>query len=300
MSISQGNARVTGLIEGSKWQNSYKITDYGLEECLRRYRDKIVKGIDEHGVKNTLRHDLHELIRMTLGCWCDTSCHGHVLKELIQLKTRGNKPSTGEQASGSALVSVQHSDWSSSECGDPCAFLQENNVTPEDEARILYEAGIIDSETFSEMVPGIEHGSIPGATDHQILPVHARAIRVGTDCSGIEAPIQALRNLQVNFEHSFSCDNDKNVKKAILANFSPKTFYDDVTTRNNATAESTDLYIAGFLCQPFSNAGLRKGFSDNRGEIFFHLANYIRQKLPKVRHWRHYTADSISKQSSKN
>ena len=163
-----------------------------------------------------------------------------------------DRPSTGEQASGSALVSVQHSDWSSSDLGDRYEFLPESNGTFEDEAKILYDHGIIDSQTFSEIVPGIEHGSIPGATDHQILPVHARTIRVGTECSGIEAPIQALRNLQVTFEHSFSCDNDKNVKKAILANVSPKTFYDDVTTRNNAMAESTDLYIVGFLCQPFS------------------------------------------------
>ena len=71
-------------LEGSKWQNDYKISDYGLEECLRRYRNRIVEGIDEHGVKNTLWNDLHELIGMTLGCWCDPdSCHGHILRDLI-------------------------------------------------------------------------------------------------------------------------------------------------------------------------------------------------------------------------
>ncbi len=33
--------------------------------------------------------------------------------------------------------------------------------------------------------------------------------KVGTDCSGIEAPIIALKLLNINFSHEFSCDNDK-------------------------------------------------------------------------------------------
>jgi hypothetical protein len=32
-----------------------------------------------------------------------------------------------------------------------------------------------------------------------------KKIKVGTDCSGIEAPIQALKKLKVNFSHEFSC-----------------------------------------------------------------------------------------------
>jgi len=36
----------------------------------------------------------------------------------------------------------------------------------------------------------------------------AKPIRVGTDCSGIETPIQALRNMGVGYEHVFSCEND--------------------------------------------------------------------------------------------
>ena len=34
-------------------------------------------------------------------------------------------------------------------------------------------------------------------------------LRIGTDCSGIEAPIEALRQLNIPFKHVFSSEIDK-------------------------------------------------------------------------------------------
>merc|ERR1711935_1258305 len=107
---------------------------------------------------------------------------------------------------------------------------------------------------------------------------------IGTDCSGMEAPIQAIRNLPVKYQHKFSCDVNKDARATIEANFPHGIMYKDLTKRNNKTAPYVDIYIAGFPCQPFSTAGLQQGFGDKRGrgEIFFKVLDYI-QKLMNTR-----------------
>mmetsp|Transcript_134604 Transcript_134604/g.429935 ORF Transcript_134604/g.429935 Transcript_134604/m.429935 type:complete len:227 (-) Transcript_134604:585-1265(-) len=112
----------------------------------------------------------------------------------------------------------------------------------------------------------------------------ARPIRIGTDCSGMEAPVMAIRNLKVAHKHVFSCDIDKNSKKTIEANYDHDIFYDDLCKRDNKAAPNVDLYVAGFPCQPFSMAGLRQGFRDKkgRGKIFFKVLEYIEEQRPKT------------------
>ena len=43
-----------------------------------------------------------------------------------------------------------------------------------------------------------------------------------------------------------------------------------------------DLLIAGFPCQTFSVIGRQEGFSDDRGQITFHLARIIKECKPKA------------------
>ena len=107
-------------------------------------------------------------------------------------------------------------------------------------------------------------------------------IKIATDCSGVGAPEQALKNLGIEHRTIFACEKDVYARTTYLANHVCEKMFDDVTTRNNDGLESADLYIAGFPCQAFSIAGHRKGFEDIRGTIFFNCADYIRQHRPKV------------------
>lgn len=45
---------------------------------------------------------------------------------------------------------------------------------------------------------------------------------------------------------------------------------------------SADILLAGFPCQPFSNAGKRRGVDDARGTLFLDTLKIIRAKQPKV------------------
>jgi Domain of unknown function (DUF4326) len=73
----------------SKWANPFPVKKYGVDECLKLYKDYILNNAK-------LLNELHELENKELGCWCkdenninqinQISCHGDILIELI--KTR--------------------------------------------------------------------------------------------------------------------------------------------------------------------------------------------------------------------
>lgn len=60
--------------------------------------------------------------------------------------------------------------------------------------------------------------------------------------------------------------------------------FGDITKENikNYIPQEFDILCAGFPCQAFSIAGLRKGFSDTRGTLFFDLEQIIEKHKPKV------------------
>jgi len=108
-------------------------------------------------------------------------------------------------------------------------------------------------------------------------------LRIGTDCSGIEAPIEALRQLKIKHKHVFSSEIDKYAIQSIKANYKPKIIFGDITKRNIEDVPDIDLYVCGFPCQSFSSAGKRLGTEDKkRGILFLECLKVIKHKLPKV------------------
>lgn len=115
-------------------------------------------------------------------------------------------------------------------------------------------------------------------------------LRVGTDCSGIEAPIQALTQLGIPFTHVFSSDIDKFCIQSIKANYKPDILFGDkdgpfpngdITTRSVDDVPDIDLYVCGFPCQPFSTSGKREGFDHKSGNVFWSCLKVIETKQPK-------------------
>jgi DNA (cytosine-5)-methyltransferase 1 len=106
-------------------------------------------------------------------------------------------------------------------------------------------------------------------------------LRVGTDCSGIEAPIQALLQLKLPFHHIFSSEIDKYCIQSIKANYAPTTIFEDITERDLSLVMDIDLYVCGFPCQPFSLLGNRRGTKDKRGTIFECCLELIKAKSPQ-------------------
>ena len=107
-------------------------------------------------------------------------------------------------------------------------------------------------------------------------------LRIGTDCSGIEAPIQALLQLNIPFQHSFCCEKDKYALESIKSNYHPNKIYTDITKRKHALLPDIDMYVCGFPCQPFSLMGNKMGTEDSRSNIMYQCIKVIQKKLPKI------------------
>jgi len=92
----------------------------------------------------------------------------------------------------------------------------------------------------------------------------------------------------------FASEIDDFARQTYEANYkriSPKLFENnlfnkDIRTITPKNLPDFDILCAGFPCQPFSQAGFKRGFADNhnseRGNLFFNIVEIIEAKQPKA------------------
>jgi len=87
---------------------------------------------------------------------------------------------------------------------------------------------------------------------------------------------------EAGFEIIWANEFDKYAAETYKLNFRVPLVIDDIRNIKTQDIPDFDIMIAGFPCQAFSVAGYRKGFNDERGNLFFELERIFVEKRPRV------------------
>lgn len=88
------------------------------------------------------------------------------------------------------------------------------------------------------------------------------------------------KNTNIKFNCVLSADIKDDAIKTYNLNFNENNKKTNILEINEI--DSFDLLCAGFPCQPFSSAGNKKGFDDDRGGIIFKIIDICKKYKPKI------------------
>jgi DNA (cytosine-5)-methyltransferase 1 len=97
---------------------------------------------------------------------------------------------------------------------------------------------------------------------------------------GLGAFHQAFKS-NPDFKCVAACDINDKVREIYKANHGLEPF-GDIKKIDAGSLPDLDLVCAGFPCQPFSIAGLQKGFEDANGNLFYDILRIVDSKSPRM------------------
>jgi DNA (cytosine-5)-methyltransferase 1 len=82
----------------------------------------------------------------------------------------------------------------------------------------------------------------------------------------------------------FASEINENAVKTYLENHAleKEKMHGDITLIDPNNIPDHEVLCAGFPCQPFSQAGHKKGFEDVRGTLFFNILKILEAKQPNA------------------
>lgn len=105
-------------------------------------------------------------------------------------------------------------------------------------------------------------------------------MKVGSLFSGIGGI--DLGFIQTGFEIAWAIENDPASCETYRANFKDVLLIEqDIRKVSAESLSRVDVIAAGFPCQAFSVGGKQQGFCDDRGDLFFEIARFIKAHTPR-------------------
>lgn len=126
---------------------------------------------------------------------------------------------------------------------------------------------------FDHIMSFAEHTPFPNTAEDKCS---FRFIDLFAGIGGIRIPFQEQGGRCV-----FSSEWDPHAQKTYRTNYGEQPA-GDITKIEASDIPDFDIVLGGFPCQPFSQAGLHKGFADTRGTLFFEIERIIEAKRPKA------------------